>query len=370
MEGKSKTKRAAALLAVALVAFGVGALARAGEADTLRDRAADLREENATLGEEASRALLQLYAAEEALRRSERRVSALTTRLDVVREERGDAERRTRAARGAMTRAEEDRADRLRALYKSDELDPLEVLLGARSIEDAITTIDDLRRVARSDERLVEQLGGARRALARATQELAQRQQSVRAMGQDARLAMAERDAARVQQAAYLGSLEERQQLNARQIEDLTSRAGAIEAEARRLEEELAAAAAESPPPGPPAAPSPSPSTPPEPIPPITVDPPDGSTPRPPANAKTLTVTSTGYALKGTTAIGLPVQAGVVAVDPNVIPLGTRMTIPGYGDGVAADTGSAVKGAIIDLWFPTVEEALAWGRRTVTITLY
>jgi cystine transport system substrate-binding protein len=45
------------------------------------------------------------------------------------------------------------------------------------------------------------------------------------------------------------------------------------------------------------------------------------------------------------------------------------MTIPGYGQGFAADTGSAVQGATIDLWFPTLAQARAWGRRTVTITL-
>jgi 3D (Asp-Asp-Asp) domain-containing protein len=61
---------------------------------------------------------------------------------------------------------------------------------------------------------------------------------------------------------------------------------------------------------------------------------------------------------------------GVVAVDPNVIALGTKMTIPGYGAGVAADTGGAVVGARIDLWFPTHAEALAWGTRTVSITLH
>jgi 3D (Asp-Asp-Asp) domain-containing protein len=83
-----------------------------------------------------------------------------------------------------------------------------------------------------------------------------------------------------------------------------------------------------------------------------------------------MTVSATGYALRGTTATGIPVGWGVVAVDPSVIPLGTRMTIPGYGEGVAADTGGAVRGATIDLWFPTREQALAWGRRTVTITLH
>jgi 3D (Asp-Asp-Asp) domain-containing protein len=86
--------------------------------------------------------------------------------------------------------------------------------------------------------------------------------------------------------------------------------------------------------------------------------------------ARTLTVTSTGYSMPGRTATGLPVGFGIVAVDPAVIALGTRLSIPGYGEGVAADTGGAVHGMTIDLWFPTLAQALAWGRRTVTITLH
>ena len=81
-------------------------------------------------------------------------------------------------------------------------------------------------------------------------------------------------------------------------------------------------------------------------------------------------MSATGYSLRGRTATGVPAGWGVVAVDPSVIPLGTRMTIPGYGEGIAADTGSAVVGATIDLWFPTTAQALAWGRRAVTITLH
>jgi 3D (Asp-Asp-Asp) domain-containing protein len=74
--------------------------------------------------------------------------------------------------------------------------------------------------------------------------------------------------------------------------------------------------------------------------------------------------------MAGRTATGLPVGPGIVAVDPAVIPLGTRLSIPGYGEGVAADTGGGVQGLTIDLWFPTLAEARAWGRRTVTITLH
>ncbi len=76
------------------------------------------------------------------------------------------------------------------------------------------------------------------------------------------------------------------------------------------------------------------------------------------------------YHLVGRTASGLPAGVGVMAVDPSVIPLGTRVFVPGYGPAVAADVGSAVKGLVIDLWMPTTIQARAWGRRTVTITVY
>ncbi len=85
---------------------------------------------------------------------------------------------------------------------------------------------------------------------------------------------------------------------------------------------------------------------------------------------RTLTVSATGYTIKGRTSTGIPTAPGVVAVDPAVIPLGTRLTIPGYGVGVAADTGGAVHGNTIDVWFPTAAEALRWGRRTVTVTIH
>jgi 3D (Asp-Asp-Asp) domain-containing protein len=84
---------------------------------------------------------------------------------------------------------------------------------------------------------------------------------------------------------------------------------------------------------------------------------------------RTLTVLATGYALRGRTASGMPTGWGIAAVDPAVIPLGTRMTVPGYGTAVAADVGGAIRGARIDLWFPSVARARAWGARTVTIRL-
>ncbi|MGJ7045802.1 G5 domain-containing protein [Thermoanaerobacterium thermosulfurigenes] len=64
---------------------------------------------------------------------------------------------------------------------------------------------------------------------------------------------------------------------------------------------------------------------------------------------------------------GATVGRGIIAVDPRVIPLGTRLYVEGYGPGVAADIGEAIKGNIIDLFFTSYREACNWGRRTVRV---
>ena len=83
-----------------------------------------------------------------------------------------------------------------------------------------------------------------------------------------------------------------------------------------------------------------------------------------------LKVDAVAYSLPGSTALGVPVRKGVVAVDPKLIPLGTKLHVPGYGPGLAADVGYAIKGKVNDLWFPSMAKARQWGRRTVTITVY
>lgn len=67
------------------------------------------------------------------------------------------------------------------------------------------------------------------------------------------------------------------------------------------------------------------------------------------------------------TAIGITAQRGVVAVDPSVIPLGTRLYIEGYGYAVAGDTGGAIHGLRIDLCYNSFDEAVRFGRRPVTV---
>lgn len=76
---------------------------------------------------------------------------------------------------------------------------------------------------------------------------------------------------------------------------------------------------------------------------------------------------STGTYADGFTATGMRAGHGVVAVDPKVIPLGTKLFIPGYGTAIAADVGGAIKGNRIDLCFDTYREAIHFGRKQLKV---
>ncbi|MEH6856437.1 3D domain-containing protein [Priestia megaterium] len=96
------------------------------------------------------------------------------------------------------------------------------------------------------------------------------------------------------------------------------------------------------------------------------------------ANGKSMTVEATAYTANcagcsGTTATGVDLKANpnqkVIAVDPSVIPLGSKVYVEGYGEAVAADTGGAIKGNRIDVFVPSEGDAQQFGRKSVKITV-
>lgn len=91
-------------------------------------------------------------------------------------------------------------------------------------------------------------------------------------------------------------------------------------------------------------------------------------------NLATYSMTATAYTGNGFTATGLkpvrdPNGLSTIAVDPSVIPLGSKVHIEGYGYAIASDTGGAIKGNKIDLYMNSEAECLSFGRRTVTVTI-
>jgi len=88
--------------------------------------------------------------------------------------------------------------------------------------------------------------------------------------------------------------------------------------------------------------------------------------------AESETYTATAYSLRGRTASGAMVGQGIIAADPRVLPLGSRVRIEAgsySGEYVVADTGGAVRGKRIDIWTPSARDAMRFGRRAVKLTV-
>ncbi|MGM0855391.1 MAG: ubiquitin-like domain-containing protein [Bacillota bacterium] len=97
-----------------------------------------------------------------------------------------------------------------------------------------------------------------------------------------------------------------------------------------------------------------------------------------PSGGREFYVSSTAYTAScngcsGYTATGINLKSNpnvkVIAVDPSVIPLGTKVYVEGYGYAVAADTGGAIKGNKIDVFFPSKSDAYRWGRKTIKVKI-
>lgn len=81
---------------------------------------------------------------------------------------------------------------------------------------------------------------------------------------------------------------------------------------------------------------------------------------------------ATAYCLQGRTATGGGVRRGIVAADPRVLPLGTRIQVSAgsySGTYTVADTGGAIRGKILDIWVPSCSEAVRFGRKTISVSV-
>jgi len=82
--------------------------------------------------------------------------------------------------------------------------------------------------------------------------------------------------------------------------------------------------------------------------------------------------TATAYCLSGRTALGHGVRRGIIAADPRILRLGSKVALDagGYtGQYLISDTGGGIRGRRIDIWVPSCAEARRFGRRTVTVSL-
>jgi len=340
------TTRSAARFAGVSAAFvlaGVSIATAAGPGDSLRH-------EVSALDSRTHRALLDLYALDSRLNAVQARLSALEAQAARLRSEQALVTQQVSATQQTLAVSQQQLGQNLRTLYKQGDVSALAVMLGADSLGDALSELDALSSVADESQQVVEVTRNAQARLAQLRDSLQARSAAIGAAVADAQQTATALASAHDARVGFISQLRSEQKLKQSQVVALQTAARRVERKSNEIQ-----AAAEAP---------------------AATDVATGtgdagiSFSAPVTGDRTLTVGSTGYALAGHTATGIPAGYGVVAVDPSVIPLGTRLTIPGYGEGVAADTGGSVRGNTIDLWFPTLARARAWGRRTVTITLH
>ena len=300
-------------------------------------------------------ALLGLYALDSRLETARSELATIESRASALRTEQRRARTELGVARKTLSISEHQLGDQVRTLYEHEQPGVLEIVLGASSLDELLTGLDSISRAARATSGVVSEARTARARVALLSRSLARRARMLEGLRAEAAAKVDELGSARAARASYVARLRADGRLTADRIVTLEAQASAAQARARTttiaaqavptvasfVAQPAGAGAADA-----------------------------SADPVRPASGNRITVLSTGYSLKGSTATGVPVAPGVVAVDPSVIPLGTRLSIPGYGNGVAADTGPAIQGLRIDLWFPTEAAARAWGWRTVTIVLH
>lgn len=347
VRARRQTLRLVALAPCAAVLIGI-ALPAAVTGAPGGQRAASLSAQRTQLERRSHNALLELYSIETRLERARARIALLDEQK--VRLERESASTRTslRLARRAIAATQRTLGDRARALYESGDInDPIAIMLGAESIDDAVTRLESIRQIANQQNLILRQSRQAQTRLLHLKADLARRKAALDGLRGAALESAQSLEAARSAKAGTIHRLTSARALTGRQLAGLSTQA--TKAATKSLETESQS---------PPAQPTTTTSG--------TTPPPSGGSLE---KGQQLTVSATCYCLSGSTASGLPVGPGIMASDPSVIPLGTRAYVPGYGNAVAADTGSAVKGLTIDLWVASCKKASAYGRQTLTITI-
>jgi len=322
--------RAAKLAGLALVLSLAGASA-AIASPSKPNRSQRLRIAAQRLDTRAHQALLELYALDTRLSAARAQVATLEARAAKLQAERATLQTELATDERTLESSQRELAIRLRALYEQGTVDPVAVLLGASSLGSGLQRLDDLSRLADEGRKVVAATRAARSRLVHARGRLARQARHLSASVAAARTAEGSLASTVSARLGYVSRLRSQAQLRRSELQGILQKAQTAQQKSQKLT--------------------------------------GGDPAPPPTSGRKLVVSATCYDLPGHTATGMPVGWGVVAVDPNVIPLGTKIHVPGYGDAVAADVGSAIKGARIDVWMPYTQ-CMQWGRRTVTITIY
>lgn len=305
------------------------ALGQTGQIDDLQSRSQEL---------DASyqQALAELVAVDSEVGRYSAEIDSTSQRLTEVQASIDEEQRHIAEIQRQLEERQGFLQKRLRSTYKSDDAGYLEVVMGAGDFSELINRLDMISIIADDDRRLIDSFKESRQLMEEKLASLSEKQGELAGLLDNLGSARQSLVAAQAHQQSVVGAIQSEKQVTDTQLTQLQAEAASIESRMSQIQNETNSGGGYSP---------------------------------PPAGGSSFTATATAYCLGGTTATGMPVGRGIIAVDPGVIPLGSRVHVSGYGDAIAADTGGAINGNRIDVWLPC-GEAYAWGVRSVTVTIY
>jgi peptidoglycan hydrolase CwlO-like protein len=326
------------ILLVTLLLISSAAANPSDELSNANQQVSDAQVQSQELDNEYNSALQDLVAVDSEVGRYDGEITAVNDQLSGLGASIEAAKAQLTEVQSNLLDRQEILEKRIRSTYKSDDMGYLEVVMGAGDFSDFLNRIDMINEIAEDDRRLIDSIKDTKQQIETDLADLEQKQAEQESLLTELNSAQQNLLDAQAEQQSVVTSIQTQRELNEEELIQLQSQAASIEASMAQAQTEAVASNG-------------------------------GDYSPPPAGGTTLTMTATSYCMEGTTATGMPVGQGVIAVDPSVIPLGTKVYVSGYGDAIAADTGGAIVGNIIDVWLPC-SDAYAWGSRTVTVTIY
>lgn len=320
------------------------ALATPSELDSANQQVGDLQARSQELDASYQQAVTDLVAVDSEVSRYNNEITDTGARLGEIKASIAEEQQHLDEYQAQLAERRDALEKRLKGTYKSNDVGYLEVVMGAGDFSDFLNRVDMINYIADEDRTLISSFQDAKNGVEEKIATLSDKQNELAATIDQLNTAQSNLVAAKSQQRATVDSLKSQKLANDGQLASAQAEAATIEANMNQIQQQAMAAPAPEAGGGYDASP-------------------------PAAGGSSYTMEATSYCLSGTTATGMRVGRGVIAVDPRVIPLGSRVHVSGYGDAIAADTGGAIQGNRIDVWLPC-GEAYAWGVRTVTVTVY
>ena len=281
-------------LAVLTGTVALATLPSAGSAETaaeLQRKADALRAENAQLAVGSRSAVESLAAIEARLDEARAELASFKAKAADVQARRRAVLEELGIARGSLRASRRALAERLRALYEEGDTDTLAVVLASGSLSAALDAVETIDLAAKQDENLMARARAVSRRLAGIERVLGNQQRELEQLAAVRAAAAASLAAARSEKLHTIATLHATRGSNSTQIADLQDRALMLASVRTPTTREFVPGA-------------------------------------PVSGMRTMTVTATGYSLPGNTASGMPVGWGAIAVDPAVIPIGSRIGVP------------------------------------------